>query len=95
MQNISWPGKKLKKGYALEKLFIYPEDGEDKWVWCAGTIEKASMKSNGETIVATIKWDQSCIGEGEADVTESELLKKVCGIRTNQNPELGEKIYVI
>ena len=34
------------------------------------------MKKDNTTIVATVKWDIDCIGEGEADVTESEILKK-------------------
>ena len=82
MQNVSWPAKKLKRGYKIEKLFVYPENGEDKWVWCAGVVEKASMKEDKKTIVATIQWDKDTIGEGEADVTESELLKK-----GNWNPD--------
>ena len=66
----------MKKGYSIEKLFVYPEEGEDKRVWCAGIVQKASAKKNDNTIVATIKWDKNSIGEGEGDVTESEILKK-------------------
>ena len=76
MQNVSWPGTKLKKGYSIEKLFVYPEEGEDKWVWCAGIVQKAMTKKDDNTIVATIKWDKNSIGEGDADGTESEILKK-------------------
>ncbi len=94
MQNISWLGKKLKKEYGLEKLFVYPEDGEDKWVWCAGIVDKASMKKYGKTIVATIKWDVNCIGEGEAKVTESEILKKNMWNPDNQSRVPGDRICI-
>ena len=70
--------EKLKNGHSIEKLFVYPEEGEDKWVWCwcAGIVQKAMTKKDDKTNVATIKWDKNSIGEGEADVTESEILKK-------------------
>ena len=55
MQNISWPGRKLKKGYSLEKLFEYPEEGEVKWVWCPGIVERSTMKKDNTTIVAIVK----------------------------------------
>ena len=60
----------------IEKLFEYPEEGEVKWVWCPGIVERSTMKKDNTTIVATVKWDINCIGEGEADVTKSEILKK-------------------
>ena len=64
----------MKKGYKIEKLFEYPEEGELKLIWCPGIVSKV-IKKDDKLIKADIEWDPELIGEGEA--TEStELLKK-------------------
>mgnify|MGYP006922977555 FL=1 len=74
LNEISWPENKMKKGYKIEKLFEYPEEGELKLIWCPGTVLKV-IKRDDKLIKADIEWDPEFIGEGEA--TEStELLKK-------------------
>ena len=74
LNEVSWPEKKLKKGYKIEKLFEYPEEGELKLIWCPCIVSKV-IKKDDKLIKADIEWDPEFIGEGEA--TEStELLKK-------------------
>ena len=64
----------MTKGFKIEKLFEYPEEGELKLIWCPGTVLKV-IKRDDKLIKADIEWDPEFIGEGEA--TEStELLKK-------------------
>ena len=73
LQEVSWP-ENMKKGYNIEKLFEYPEEGELKLIWCPGKVLKV-IKKDDKLIKADIEWDPEFIGEGEA--TEStELLKK-------------------
>ena len=64
MNEINWPGKKLKKGYEIEKLFAHKEDDEDKLTWVPGVVTNV-LSRNDEKIVATIKWDEKMIGDGE------------------------------
>ena len=46
----------MKKGYSIEKNFKYPEEGEVKWVWCPGIVERSpTMKKDNMIIVATVK----------------------------------------
>ena len=74
MNEVNWPDKSLKVGYELEKLFVYPEDEEDKLIWVAGVVTEVLSRS-GEKILASIKWDEDMIGEGESDESDEQLLK--------------------
>ena len=60
----------------MEKLFVYPEDEEDKliWIWVPGVVTEV-LSRNGEKILASIKWDEDMIGEGESDESDEQLLK--------------------
>ena len=51
---VNWPDKSLKVGYELEKLFVYPEDEDDKLIWVPGMVTEV-LSRNGEKIVASIK----------------------------------------
>ena len=74
MNEVNWPNKGLKRGYKLEKLFIYPEDEEDKLIWVPGMVTEV-LSRNDEKIVASVKWDKDMIGEGESDESDEQLLK--------------------
>ena len=54
MNEVNWPGTKLKKGYKIEKLFVYQEEGEDKLIWCQGIILEVNNRDEGQ-IKADIK----------------------------------------
>jgi hypothetical protein len=84
MNEVNWPGTKLKKGYKIEKLFVYQEEGEEKLIWCPGIVLKVNKKDEVQ-IKADIKWDTAFIGQGEADESE-EILKK-----NAWNPEKPKK----
>ena len=62
LNEVNWPDKKLKKGYKLEMLFEYPEEGETKLIWCPGIVLKV-VKRDDKVIKAEIKWDSDFIGE--------------------------------
>jgi len=61
MNEVNWPDKGLRRGYMLEKLFIYPKDEEDKLIWVPGKVTDV-LSRNDEKIVASIKWDKDMIG---------------------------------
>ena len=58
----------------MGKLFIYPEDEEDKLIWVPGMVTEV-LSRNDEKIVASIKWDKDMIQEGESDESDEQLLK--------------------
>ena len=64
----------MKKGYQLEKLFIYTEEDESKLIWCPGVVTKVVSRGDKQ-IIATIKWDRDYIGIGEADESKEKLEK--------------------
>mmetsp|Transcript_1128 Transcript_1128/g.1980 ORF Transcript_1128/g.1980 Transcript_1128/m.1980 type:complete len:93 (+) Transcript_1128:600-878(+) len=66
MNAVSWTDRKLKNGYNIEKLFVYPEDGEDKLIWCPGEVIKVK-KRDDKKVIALIKWDKNYIGSGKAE----------------------------
>ena len=74
MNEVNWPDKGLRWGYKLEKLFIYPEDEEDKLIWVPGRVTEV-LSRNDEKIVASVKWDKDMIGEGESDESDEQPLK--------------------
>ena len=76
LNEVNWPDKKLKKGYKLEMLFEYPEEGETKLIWCPGIVLKV-VKRDDKVIKAEIKWDSDFIGEGEGDETTEKLKKNM------------------
>ena len=69
-----WPGKRMKRGYKLEKMFKYNEHKEDKLIWCRGTVQKVTYCDDKE-IRADVKWMKKDIGKYEADKS-NEILKK-------------------
>mmetsp|Transcript_19181 Transcript_19181/g.32917 ORF Transcript_19181/g.32917 Transcript_19181/m.32917 type:complete len:132 (-) Transcript_19181:53-448(-) len=75
MNAVNWLGYYLKKGYKIEKLFLYPEDGEDKLIWVAGEVTKVLSRTD-KKMVAAIKWDTNMIGEGEDYESDEDLFKK-------------------
>jgi hypothetical protein len=60
LNEVNLPETKLKKGYKIEKLFVYQEEGEDKLIWCQGIILEVNNRDEGQ-IKADIKWDASFI----------------------------------
>ena len=60
LNEVNLPETKLKKGYKIEKLFVYQEEGEDKLIWCPGIILKVNNRDEGQ-IKADIKWNASFI----------------------------------
>ena len=74
LNEVSWPEKKLKKGYKLEKLFDYTVLGERLLVWVRGTVERI-VKREGNQVKAEINWNNDDIGKGET-ATTTDLLKK-------------------
>ena len=64
----------MKKGYQLEKLFIYTEEDESKLIWCPGVVTTVVSRGDKQ-IIATIKWDRDYIGIGEADESKEKLEK--------------------
>ena len=64
MNEINWLGKKFQKGYEIEKIFACEEDDEDKLKWVPGVLTNV-LSRNDEKIVATIKWDEKMIADGE------------------------------
>ena len=74
LNEVSCPENELTKGFKVEKLFEYPEEGELVLIWCPGIVSKV-IKKDDNLITADIEWDPDFIEQGEA--TEStELLKK-------------------
>ena len=72
LQSFNWPSdKRLKKGFRLEMLFDYPDNG---LIWVPGVV-KSIDKVEKTVIKATIKWDSTCIGEGESDESVEKLKK--------------------
>ncbi len=55
-------------------MFDYHELGEQKLIWCRGTVDKV-VKRNDKEIKAVVKWNKDDIGGGDAS-TSTELLKK-------------------
>ena len=74
LNEVNLPETKLKKGYKIEKLFVYQEEGEEKLIWCPGIVLKVNKKDEVQ-IKADIKWDTAFIGQGEADESEEKLKK--------------------
>ena len=64
----------MKKGYEIEKLFAYKKDDEDKLTWVPGVVTNV-LSRNDEKIVATIKWDEKMIADGESDESDEHLFK--------------------
>ena len=54
LNEVNWPETTLKKGYKIEKLFVYQEEGEDKLIWCLGIVLKVNNRDE-EHIKANIK----------------------------------------
>jgi len=72
LQSFNWPSaKRLKKGFRLEMLFDYPDNG---LIWVPGVV-KCIDKVENTVIKATIKWDSTCIGEEESDESVEKLKK--------------------
>ena len=64
----------MKKGYEIEKLFAYKKDDEDKLTWVPGVVTNV-LSRNDEKIVATIKWDEKMIADGESEESDGHLFK--------------------
>ena len=80
INEVNWPGKLLKKGYKIEKLFTYIGDEEDKLLWIPGEVIEVLTRYDNK-IVASIKWDEDMIGARESDESDESLYK------TKWNPD--------
>ena len=76
INEVNWPGKLLKKGYKIEKLFTYTEDEEDKLLWIPGEVIEV-LSRNDNKIVASIKWGEDIIGARESDESNKYLYLKM------------------
>ena len=84
LNEVNQPETKLKKGYKIEKLFVYQEERQGKLIWCPGIVLKVNNRDENQ-INEDIKWDASFIGQGEADESEEKLKKNAW------NPEKPKK----
>ena len=66
INEVNRPGKLLKKGCKIEKLFTFIGDEEDKLLRIPGEVIKVTTRNDNKT-VASIKWDEDMIGAGESD----------------------------
>ena len=64
-------GQKYRNYNSCQKLFDYPDNG---LIWVPGVV-KCIDKVEYTVIKATIKWDSTCIGEGESDESVEKLKK--------------------
>ena len=78
INEVNWPGKSLKKGYKIEKLFTYIGDEEDKLVRIPGEV---ILTRNDKKIMASVKQDEDKIGAEESAEPDEYLYK------TKWNPD--------
>ena len=86
MQEASWPWKKIKKGFKIDKLFIRSDEGDDYPMWSQGVVDKLICKSVSEEssfVKVEVKWNADCVMEGEAKVTKEKLLKSKYNLETH------------
>jgi len=73
LQTIPRPEK--VKGFAIDMLFEYEEDGGCTLMWCQGKVVDFIRESKEMLVFVKIEWGDKCVTEGDLKIMKNQLKK--------------------